>query len=431
MMCSQAGVHAPPVCGISVTTARSSTEWDSGYPKNLRTAPQSSDQEFTAVNALTPLILRAQKPRPSHSWLQNHSPFAPDEGYRYDGLYRVEKCWREAGQSGFQVCKFAFVRLPNQPRIPVKAGREAEAEGMFRDMGIQTDALPELAEERQVWTQQLAKQRKEEKKESQEDEPADEPKVAPLVTEIPLEAKPSPSPQNTNDASSLEPELSQPQETATATAVEDVIMAPVEPSEANEVVHPNDVGSEAVSVPAVIAGPDTSCTGNAGTKADNLASSADKATGDPATNTSGDPATDTTSDIPPAHNVDGHEPAVDELADDKDKNAGGDKPTDEPVSNTVVDHHTDQQELVVDKIQGEPVTTSVADIAPPSCPKADQQVHLVDNVNDVENKDQTSGPAAIKDVADDAHTPALANEAPSTGTIAIGVDPQSTIVKEI
>ncbi|KAH9460630.1 hypothetical protein MJO28_003667 [Puccinia striiformis f. sp. tritici] len=484
MMCSQAGVHAPPVCGISgndgvgcysvALSGGYEDDVDLGYaftftgsggralsgtpgnPKNLRTAPQSSDQEFTAVNASLRLSCELRNPVRVIRGYKNHSPFAPDEGYRYDGLYRVEKCWREAGQSGFQVCKFAFVRLPNQPRIPVKAGREAEAEGMFRDMGIQTDALPELAEERQVWTQQLAKQRKEEKKESQEDEPADEPKVAPLVTEIPLEAKPSPSPQNTNDASSLEPELSQPQETATATAVEDVIMAPVEPSEANEVVHPNDVGSEAVSVPAVIAGPDTSCTGNAGTKADNLASSADKATGDPATNTSGDPATDTTSDIPPAHNVDGHEPAVDELADDKDKNvpvitsdiqptqllaspsapstdiqAGGDKPTDEPVSNTVVDHHTDQQELVVDKIQGEPVTTSVADIAPPSCPKADQQVHLVDNVNDVENKDQTSGPAAIKDVADDAHTPALANEAPSTGTIAIGVDPQSTIVKEI
>jgi E3 ubiquitin-protein ligase UHRF1 len=48
------------------------------------------------------------------------SDFAPSEGYRYDGLYTVEKAWMEKGLNpkGYLVCKFAFVRIAGQPRIP-------------------------------------------------------------------------------------------------------------------------------------------------------------------------------------------------------------------------------------------------------------------------------------------------------------------------
>lgn len=35
---------------------------------------------------------------------------APLEGYRYDGLYRVEDYWEEAGASGFRVWRFRLVR---------------------------------------------------------------------------------------------------------------------------------------------------------------------------------------------------------------------------------------------------------------------------------------------------------------------------------
>ena len=40
--------------------------------------------------------------------------FAPKEGYRYDGLYTVEKWWEETGLAGFRVFKFAFKRMPSQ-----------------------------------------------------------------------------------------------------------------------------------------------------------------------------------------------------------------------------------------------------------------------------------------------------------------------------
>jgi putative restriction endonuclease len=39
------------------------------------------------------------------------SPHAPDQGYRYDGLYRVEAAAMESGQGGYLVCRFQMVKL--------------------------------------------------------------------------------------------------------------------------------------------------------------------------------------------------------------------------------------------------------------------------------------------------------------------------------
>ncbi|KAK2461106.1 hypothetical protein APHAL10511_006885 [Amanita phalloides] len=54
-----------------------------------------------------------------------HSVYAPDEGYRYDGLYRVVRTYMAKGQSGFQVCKFDMQRLEDAQHrpLPVKAPR--------------------------------------------------------------------------------------------------------------------------------------------------------------------------------------------------------------------------------------------------------------------------------------------------------------------
>ncbi|KNZ48101.1 uncharacterized protein VP01_590g7 [Puccinia sorghi] len=231
-MCSQAGVHAPFVCGIAgsegvgcysvALSGGYEDDVDLGYaftfsgsggralkgtpgkPKNLRTAPQSSDQEFTAMNASLRLSCDLKNPIRVIRGFKNSSPFAPENGYRYDGLYRVEKCWREAGQSGFQVCKFAFVRLPNQPNIPVKQGREAEAEQILRDMGIQTEVMAGVPGKCQPWTAALAKQRIQKQREA----PAE-----PSSPKETSDLKPSSSsPENTNESSNVEPQPSLPKE---------------------------------------------------------------------------------------------------------------------------------------------------------------------------------------------------------------------------
>ncbi|KAF4605246.1 hypothetical protein EYR40_004029 [Pleurotus pulmonarius] len=95
-------------------------------PKNLRTAPQDSDQTFE--NRVGPLyyisFLKSSETRKPVRVIRGYklkSKYAPSEGYRYDGLYVVEKAWMERGLQGFLVCKYAFKRLPNQPPLPVRS----------------------------------------------------------------------------------------------------------------------------------------------------------------------------------------------------------------------------------------------------------------------------------------------------------------------
>ncbi len=61
------------------------------------------------------------------------NPFAPESGYRYDGLYSVESHWHDIGKSGFLVYRFRLVKLdsalpPNKLSkglIPVPTGSDA------------------------------------------------------------------------------------------------------------------------------------------------------------------------------------------------------------------------------------------------------------------------------------------------------------------
>jgi len=61
------------------------------------------------------------------------NPFAPESGYRYDGLYLVESHWHDIGKSGFLVYRFRLVKLdsalpPNKLSkglIPLPTGSDA------------------------------------------------------------------------------------------------------------------------------------------------------------------------------------------------------------------------------------------------------------------------------------------------------------------
>jgi putative restriction endonuclease len=50
------------------------------------------------------------------------SSYAPESGYRYDGLYRVDDYWRQRGRSGFIIWRYRLVKLP------VTRGGEQDAE---------------------------------------------------------------------------------------------------------------------------------------------------------------------------------------------------------------------------------------------------------------------------------------------------------------
>lgn len=91
-------------------------------PKNLRTAPQTSDQSLQhGMNAALARSAETGKPIRVCRGFKTDSPYAPLEGYRYDGLYVVERAWLEKSvRTGYKICKFRFKRLPGQPRIPLR-----------------------------------------------------------------------------------------------------------------------------------------------------------------------------------------------------------------------------------------------------------------------------------------------------------------------
>ncbi|KAF8265136.1 PUA-like domain-containing protein [Lactarius quietus] len=152
--CSNDAIHAPWVAGISGSDKGAySVALSGGYeddvdmgdyftftgsggralrgtktnPKNLRTAPQSSDQSFEhSFNKALKISSETRKPVRVIRGFKLSSPYAPFEGY--DGLYTVEKAWMEEGlnDGGYLVCKFAFRRVPGQPPLQVKDEGEAD-----------------------------------------------------------------------------------------------------------------------------------------------------------------------------------------------------------------------------------------------------------------------------------------------------------------
>ncbi|KAG9013548.1 hypothetical protein FRB94_002142 [Tulasnella sp. JGI-2019a] len=169
MHCSTAGVHAPPVSGISgnkdagawsiALSGGYEDDIDLGYgftftgaggrdlkgtkdkPKNLRTAPQSCDQSWdNPLNAALKKSSETHKPVRVIRGFKLHSKYAPVEGYRYDGLYTIEKAWMERGinKQGFKVCKYAFKRVKGQPPLPER-DLEAEARGDTTDDEVGTE----------------------------------------------------------------------------------------------------------------------------------------------------------------------------------------------------------------------------------------------------------------------------------------------------
>ncbi|KAJ7769398.1 PUA-like domain-containing protein [Mycena metata] len=137
--CSEAGVHAPLMAGISGSKDGAFSIVMSGMYEDAvdegdtfvyigtggkrdsafgSSGPQVADQSMDHPHnkALAKSYMNGRHVRvvrgPNHA-----SPWAPLNGYRYDGLYTVTEVWEDKGRSGFKVCKFRFVRLPGQPPL--------------------------------------------------------------------------------------------------------------------------------------------------------------------------------------------------------------------------------------------------------------------------------------------------------------------------
>ncbi|OCF43615.1 hypothetical protein I317_02506 [Kwoniella heveanensis CBS 569] len=106
-------------------------------PKNLRTAPQTYDQSFdNTFNAALKRSAETKLPVRVIRGFKLPSLYAPETGYRYDGLYVVEKAWMAKGLTkGLKVCRYAFKRVEGQSELPMRSEEEAE-----EDEGEQEEA---------------------------------------------------------------------------------------------------------------------------------------------------------------------------------------------------------------------------------------------------------------------------------------------------
>ncbi|XP_041430931.1 E3 ubiquitin-protein ligase UHRF1 isoform X2 [Xenopus laevis] len=160
---SESGVHRPHVAGIhgrsndgsyslvlaggyedDVDNGNEFTYTGSGgrdLSGNKRTAEQSCDQKLSnmnralALNCSAPINdkegsiakdWRAGKPVRvvRNSKGRKHSKYAPEEGNRYDGIYKVVKYWPEKGKSGFLVWRYLLRRDDYEPAPWSKEGKE-------------------------------------------------------------------------------------------------------------------------------------------------------------------------------------------------------------------------------------------------------------------------------------------------------------------
>ncbi|CAJ1060810.1 hypothetical protein L3Q82_025664 [Xyrichtys novacula] len=160
---SESGVHRPHVAGIHgrSTDGAYSLVLAGGYEDdvddgneftytgsggrdlsgNKRTAEQSCDQTLTHMNRA--LALNCNVPvndktgAEAKNWKEGkpvrvvrnckgrkHSKYSPEEGNRYDGIYKVVKYWPAKGKSGFLVWRYLLKRDDDEPAPWTRDGKD-------------------------------------------------------------------------------------------------------------------------------------------------------------------------------------------------------------------------------------------------------------------------------------------------------------------
>lgn len=72
---------------------------------------QVADQTLTRGNKALAISCEKQLPVRDIRGANRHSEYAPESGYRYDGLFLVEEYWREKGKSGLEIWRFRLVKI--------------------------------------------------------------------------------------------------------------------------------------------------------------------------------------------------------------------------------------------------------------------------------------------------------------------------------
>ncbi|XP_064626452.1 E3 ubiquitin-protein ligase UHRF1-like [Lineus longissimus] len=167
VQCSEAGVHRPHVAGIHgreeegaysiVLSGGYEDDHDNGdnftytgsggrdLSGNKRTAEQSCDQLLTRMNAALAKCCNAKFDKKNggeaEEWKggkpvrvvrnvkgRKHSKYAPVDGNRYDGIYKITRYWPEKGKSGYLVWRYELRRDDPSPAPWTKEGKKRIAQ---------------------------------------------------------------------------------------------------------------------------------------------------------------------------------------------------------------------------------------------------------------------------------------------------------------
>ena len=79
--------------------------------RNNRTGVQVADQQLAGPNLALLSSYQQNLPIRVIRGASGNTEFSPVQGYRYDGLFRIESYWRARGRSGFMVCYFRLMKV--------------------------------------------------------------------------------------------------------------------------------------------------------------------------------------------------------------------------------------------------------------------------------------------------------------------------------
>ncbi|KAK0449917.1 PUA-like domain-containing protein [Armillaria borealis] len=75
---------------------------------------QVKDQEYTHGNRALQKTMELDQPVRVIRGYRLHSKYAPNNGFRYDGLYKVTVCYQKRDENGHKIILFKLERLPGQ-----------------------------------------------------------------------------------------------------------------------------------------------------------------------------------------------------------------------------------------------------------------------------------------------------------------------------
>ncbi len=91
-------------------------------------SPGNAGLRTSMIDGKPVRVVRGHDPR-------RPSPYAPKVGYRYDGLFRVEKTWLADGLRDFKVCRFRLVKIESELVAPPELEEPADKDGSTEPSG--------------------------------------------------------------------------------------------------------------------------------------------------------------------------------------------------------------------------------------------------------------------------------------------------------